>query len=101
MYQRAEIGRAGKQTLHRHPSEFVGAGVALLPEKSFAFEVQTGSLVKIEMADKELRRPIGIIYRTGKHFGAPAEKLMEYLRGQDAGLRRRSAKGDKQKASAL
>jgi DNA-binding transcriptional LysR family regulator len=75
----------------------VGAGVALLPEKSFAFEVQTGSLVKIEMADKELRRPIGIIYRTGKRFGAPAEKLMEYLRGQDTTMKRRGAKGEKQK----
>jgi DNA-binding transcriptional LysR family regulator len=78
----------------------VGAGVALLPEKSFAFEVQTGSLVKIEMADKELRRPIGIIYRTGKHFGAPAEKLMEYLRGQDTVMKRRGAKAEKQKLSA-
>jgi LysR family transcriptional regulator, transcriptional activator of the cysJI operon len=77
----------------------VGAGVALLPEKSFAFEVQSGSLVKIELADKELRRPIGIIYRTGKHFSPPAEKLMEYLRAQE-GLRRRATKGDKQKASS-
>ena len=40
----------------------VGAGIALLPEKSFAFEVQSGTLVKIELADKDLRRPIGIIY---------------------------------------
>jgi DNA-binding transcriptional LysR family regulator len=78
----------------------VGAGVALLPEKSFAYETQAGSLMKIELADKELRRPIGIIYRTGKHFSPPAEKLMEYLRGQDAGLKRRAARGDKQKVIA-
>jgi len=77
----------------------VGAGVALLPEKSFAFEAQTGSLVKIELADKELRRPIGIIYRTGKHFNPPAEKLMEYLRGQDPGFKRRAGRGERQKTT--
>lgn len=77
----------------------VGAGVALLPEKSFAFEVQSGSLVKIELADKELRRPIGIIYRTGRHFSPAAEKLMEYLRGPELGVKRRGGKGDKQKIS--
>jgi DNA-binding transcriptional LysR family regulator len=70
----------------------VGAGVALLPEKSFAYEVQMGSLVKIELADKELRRPIGIVYRSGKHFSPAAEKLMEYLRrGNTATEKRRVA----------
>jgi DNA-binding transcriptional LysR family regulator len=77
----------------------VGAGIALLPEKSFAFEAQTGTLVKIELADKELRRPIGIIYRTGKHFSPAAEKLMNYLRGSDQPLKRRNGRAEKQKAT--
>ena len=77
----------------------VGAGIALLPEKSFAFEVQSGTLVKIELADKELRRPIGIIYRTGKHFSPAAEKLMNYLRGTDHPLKRRTPRADRQKAT--
>jgi hypothetical protein len=62
--------------------------------------VQSGSLVKIDLADKELRRPIGIVYRTGKHFSPPAEKLMEYLRGHDSAQRRRGAKTERQKLSA-
>jgi DNA-binding transcriptional LysR family regulator len=57
----------------------VGAGIAIIPEKACVHEVQSGSLVKIELADRDLTRPIGIIYRTGKHFSPAVEKFIEYL----------------------
>jgi len=57
----------------------VGAGIAVIPEKSCVHEVQSGSLVKVELSDKDLLRPIGIIYRTGKHFSPAVEKFIEYL----------------------
>ena len=59
----------------------VGAGIAVIPEKSCVHEVQAGSLVKVELSDKDLIRPIGIIHRTGKHFSPAAEKFIEYLQG--------------------
>ena len=77
----------------------VGAGVAMLPEKACAHEVQSGSLVRIELDGRGIARPIGIIYRTGKHFSPAAEKLHRVPAGQES-LRRRIAKGDKQKASS-
>ena len=57
----------------------VGAGIAVIPEKSCIHEVQSGSLVKVELSDKDLIRPIGIIHRTGKHFSPAVEKFIEYL----------------------
>ena len=57
----------------------VGAGIAVIPEKACVHEVQSGSLVKIELGDRDLTRPIGIIHRTGKHFSPAVEKFIEYL----------------------
>jgi DNA-binding transcriptional LysR family regulator len=57
----------------------VGAGIAVIPEKACVHEVQAGSLLKIELSDRDLTRPIGIIYRTGKHFSPAVEKFVEYL----------------------
>jgi len=57
----------------------VGAGIAVIPEKSCEHEVRAGTLVKVELGDKDLTRPIGIIYRTGKHFSPAVEKFIEYL----------------------
>jgi len=34
---------------------------------------------QVELGDKDLTRPIGIIYRTGKHFSPAVEKFIEYL----------------------
>ena len=58
----------------------VGAGVALIPEKACVNEVQAGTLVKVELSDRGITRPIGIIHRTGKHFSPAAEKFIEYLK---------------------
>jgi DNA-binding transcriptional LysR family regulator len=61
----------------------VGAGMAIIPDKSCIHEAAAGSLVKIELTDG-LTRPIGIIHRTGKHFSPAAEKFVEYMRaGRD------------------
>lgn len=60
----------------------VGAGIAVIPEKSCIHEVEAGSLVKVELSDKDLIRPIGIIHRTGKHFSPATDKFIEYLQSQ-------------------
>jgi len=57
----------------------VGAGIALIPEKSCVHELQTGTLVKADLSGRGLTRPIGIIHRTGKHFSPAAEKFIEYM----------------------
>ncbi|MFT4572117.1 MAG: DNA-binding transcriptional LysR family regulator [Hyphomicrobiaceae bacterium] len=61
----------------------VGAGVAVIPEKSCIHEVASGSLVKVDLTDREITRPIGIIHRTGKHFSPAAEKFIEYLQADE------------------
>lgn len=61
----------------------VGAGVAVIPEKACSNEVRMGSLVQIELSDRSLTRPIGVIYRTGKHFSPAAEKFIEYLQADN------------------
>ncbi|MFQ5477116.1 MAG: LysR family transcriptional regulator [Candidatus Binatia bacterium] len=61
----------------------VGAGVAIIPEKSCINEVNNGTLVKVELSDRGMTRPIGIIHRTGKHFSPAAEKFVEYLQVRD------------------
>ncbi len=63
----------------------VGAGVAVVPEKSCANEIRAGSLVKLELSDKGITRPIGIIHRSGKHFSPAAEKFIAYLQSHDKG----------------
>lgn len=62
----------------------VGAGIAVIPEKACVHEVQSGSLVKIELADRDLTRPIGIIHRTGKHFSPAVDRFIEYLQADAA-----------------
>ncbi len=57
----------------------VGAGVAVIPEKSCINEVKSGSLVAVELIDAGVTRPIGIIHRTGKHFSPAVERFIEYL----------------------
>ncbi len=61
----------------------VGAGIALVPEKSCVHEVQSGSLVKIPLIGRSLTRPIGIIHRAGKHFSPAVEKFIEYLQADE------------------
>jgi DNA-binding transcriptional LysR family regulator len=67
----------------------VGAGIAIIPDKACAHEIRAGTLVRIELNDRGITRPIGIIFRTGKHFSPAVEKFIEYLQ---ADSRRGAAK---------
>lgn len=64
----------------------VGAGIAIIPDKACAHESQAGSLVKIELNDRGITRPIGIIYRTGKHFSPAVDRFIEYLQADSKRL---------------
>ena len=64
----------------------VGAGIAIIPDKACAHESQTGSLVKIDLNDRGITRPIGIIYRTGKHFSPAVDRFVEYLQADSKRL---------------
>jgi len=77
----------------------VGAGIAVIPEKSCEHEVRAGTLVKVELSDKDLTRPIGIIYRTGKHFSPAVEKFIEYLQAEPAQVRNRQQLAGARKAA--
>lgn len=70
----------------------VGAGVAVVPEQACVSEVQNGSLIQLELTDRGLTRPIGIIHRTGKHFSPAAQKFIEYLQADESSSPRKKAK---------
>jgi DNA-binding transcriptional LysR family regulator len=60
----------------------IGTGVAVLPEPAVRPEVKGRSLVAVQLSDEIFLRPLGIIYRHGKHFSPAAEKFIEYLRAE-------------------
>ncbi len=60
----------------------INAGVSLLPEPTVVREVQLGSLVARPLANEELVRPLGIIYRRGKELGTAARRFMQLLQEQ-------------------
>jgi LysR family transcriptional regulator, transcriptional activator of the cysJI operon len=64
----------------------VGAGIAIIPDKACAHEIQAGTLMRIELNDRGITRPIGIIYRTGKHFSPAVERFIEYLQADSRKL---------------
>jgi DNA-binding transcriptional LysR family regulator len=57
----------------------VGAGIAIIPDNACNHEIRSGTLVRIELSDRGIKRPLGIIYRTGKHFSPAVERFIEYL----------------------
>ena len=60
----------------------INAGVSLLPEPTVAAQVADGSLVAIEIQDKPLVRPLGIIQRKGVELGKTARQFIELLLGE-------------------
>jgi len=58
----------------------IGAGVSILPEPTVRKEVQSGTLVAVPLATRELRRPIGIIHRQRKIFTPTIVKFIELLK---------------------
>ena len=68
----------------------IGAGISLVPGLTVENEVQTGSLVAVELAGTDLKRPLGILCKKGKERTQVMEKFVEVLtEGQPA------AKGQK------
>lgn len=58
----------------------VNAGFSLLPLPTFAREARTGTLVAVPLADAELFRPVGILWRRGVQFGGTAQRFFDFLR---------------------
>lgn len=56
-----------------------GLGVALLPEPAVARSVSLGSLVSLELANLDWRRPLGIIHRRTRRPGAAVNRFIELL----------------------
>ena len=57
-------------------------GVGLLPRTTVTREIEAGTLVAVPLAADEFVRPLGIIYRRTKEFGATARRFMELLRSE-------------------
>jgi len=84
-----------------------GVGVALLPTPTVARGVATGTLVSLELANTNWRRPLGIIHRRHRIPGAAASRFIELLhenpdmlprsdqprRNGQRGAKRRGARG--------
>jgi len=60
----------------------IGSGVAILPEPAVRPEVRGKSLVAVHFSDEVFLRPLGIVYRQGKHFSPAAERFIELLRAE-------------------
>ncbi|NLX04622.1 MAG: LysR family transcriptional regulator [Phycisphaerae bacterium] len=57
-----------------------GIGISILPEPAIVRELQIGTIVGKPFAEKELHRPVGIIYRKGRAFSEPVKRLLEILK---------------------
>jgi DNA-binding transcriptional LysR family regulator len=57
----------------------IGAGVALLPEPTLGREVASGTLIARPLADAELVRPLGIIYRRHHKLSHAAQGFLDLL----------------------
>jgi len=57
----------------------IGAGVALLPEPTLGREVTSGTLIARPLADADLVRPLGIIFRKHHKLSHAAQGFLELL----------------------
>jgi len=57
----------------------VNEGVGLLPEPTVAQEVASGSLIKRQLRDVELSRPLGIIHRRDRTLSTLAQQFVSLL----------------------
>lgn len=58
----------------------IGEGFGLLPEPTVRREEAAGSLVSIPLAECDLERPLGIIFRRDHEMSETAERFVELLR---------------------
>jgi len=63
----------------------IGAGIAILPKNVMGAEVESGTLMQVEISDVEMKRPIGVIYKKGKRLSPPIRKFIEVLKGTKGG----------------
>jgi DNA-binding transcriptional LysR family regulator len=64
----------------------VGAGVALLPEPTLRREVKARTLVAVPLFGCKFSRPFGIIHRRRHKLSHTAQRFIELLREQEAGV---------------
>lgn len=57
----------------------IGSGISILPQPTVLRETKAGSLWAVPLADRPLRRPVGIIHRQRKIFTPTAIKFIELL----------------------
>ncbi len=62
----------------------IGAGISILPEPTVRQETRYGSLAAVRLIAPELRRPLGIIYRTRKVFTPTAARFIEMLQKEQS-----------------
>lgn len=58
----------------------IGQGISIVPLPSVKYEVDQGTLEVIPFADQTLLRPLGIIYKRGRHLAPAAVKFIDVLR---------------------
>ncbi|MBN2296424.1 MAG: LysR family transcriptional regulator [Pirellulales bacterium] len=57
----------------------IGSGISILPEPTVLREAKAGSLSAVHLANRPLRRPVGIVHRQRKIFTPTAIKFIELL----------------------
>ena len=55
-------------------------GISILPEASIARESETKTLLSRSFAEKEILRPVGIIFRKGRILSEPVKRLLAMLK---------------------
>ncbi|MGD9763756.1 MAG: LysR family transcriptional regulator [Candidatus Binatia bacterium] len=61
----------------------IGQGVAIVPLPAVRHELEQGSLKVVRLSDETLLRPLGIIYKRGRHLSPAAEKFVEILKREE------------------
>ena len=57
----------------------INSGVSILPTPTIRRELDSGSLAMVRLADLDLTRPVGVIYRKGRSLGATAQRFINLL----------------------
>ncbi len=61
-----------------------GSGISILPRPTLDHEVKSGILKAIPFKTINFKRPLGIIYRRGKHFTLSMNRFVELLQGVES-----------------
>jgi DNA-binding transcriptional LysR family regulator len=62
----------------------IGAGISLLPEPTIAREIESGTLVQVEIEGRPLVRPLGIIHRRDRKLSETAQQFIELLQSESS-----------------